>query len=195
MTGMRNGVATKILQLESRALFTHCYGHSLNLAVCDTIKNSKVARDALDTSFEITKLIKFSPKREAMFDQLKKDLTPDCPGIRVLCPTRWTVRAQSLISILQNYTVLQELWDIVLDQNLDSEVRARVIGVKAQMESFDYYFGVCIGELVLSHADNLSKTLQSKTISAAEGQHIAEMTITAEQNEAVKHMTSSGALC
>ncbi len=178
MTGIRNGVATKILQLESRALFTHCYGHSLNLAVCDTIKNSKVARDALDTSFEITKLIKFSPKREAMFDQLKKDLTPDCPGIRVLCPTRWTVRAQSLISILQNYTVLQELWDIVLDQNLDSEVRARVIGVKAQMESFDYYFGVCIGELVLSHADNLSKTLQSKTISAAEGQHIAEMTIT-----------------
>ncbi len=37
MTGIRNGVATKILQLESRALFTHCYGHSLNLAVCDKI--------------------------------------------------------------------------------------------------------------------------------------------------------------
>ncbi len=88
MTGIRNGVATKILQLESRALFTHCYGHSLNLAVRDTIKNSKVARDALDTSFEITKLIKFSPKREAMFDQLKKDLTPDCPGIRVSCPLK-----------------------------------------------------------------------------------------------------------
>ncbi len=55
---------------------------------------------------------------------------------------------------MQNYTVLQELWDILLDQNLDSEVRARIIGVKAQMESFDYYFGLCVGELVLSHADN-----------------------------------------
>ncbi len=66
----------------------------------------------------------------------------------------------------------------MLDQNLDSEVRARIIGVKAQMESFDYHFGLCVGELVLSHADNLSKSQQSKTISAAEGQHIAEMTVT-----------------
>ena len=72
----------------------------------DTIKNSKVDRDALDTSFQITKLIKISPKREAMFDQLKKDLTPDCPCIRVLCPTRWTVKAQSLKMTL---TVLQKM--------------------------------------------------------------------------------------
>ena len=75
------------------------------------------------------------------------------------------------------YTVLQELWASLLHQNLDSELRARIIGVKAQMESFNYYFGVCVEELVLNHADNLSKSLQSKTISAAEGQHIAEMTL------------------
>ena len=70
MKGMRSGVATKILQPESRTPFIHCYGHSLNLAVCDTIKNSEVARCALDTSFEIN-LIKFSRKREAMFDYVK----------------------------------------------------------------------------------------------------------------------------
>ncbi len=34
-----------------------------------------------------------------MFGQLKKEFTPDCPGIRVLCPTRWTVKEQSLKSI------------------------------------------------------------------------------------------------
>ncbi len=105
-----------------------------------------------------------------------------------MCPTRWTVKAQSLNSILQYYNVLQELWDILLHQNLDSEVRARIIGVKAQMELFDNYFGLCVGELVLRHADNLSKPLQSKTISAAEGQHIAEMTVTV-----LKKMRSSEA--
>lgn len=47
----------------------------------------------------------------------------------------------------------------------------------AQMKSFDYYFGVRIGELILRHADNLSKTFQSKTISAAEGQRLAEVTV------------------
>jgi len=89
-----------------------------------------------------------------MSDQLKKDMTPDCAGIGVICPTRWTARAQSLKIILQNYTVLQELWASLLDQRFDSDLRARIIDVKAQMESFDYYFGVCIGELVLNHADD-----------------------------------------
>ena len=40
MAGIRNGVAKKIRDEEHRALFTHCYGHSLNLAVSDTIKNA-----------------------------------------------------------------------------------------------------------------------------------------------------------
>ena len=177
MAGVRNGVATRVLHVEPRALYTHCYGHSLSLSMCDTMKHAKIARDALDTTFEISKLIKFSPKREGMFNQLKHDLAPDCPGIRVFCPTRWTVRAQSLRSVLQNYSVLQELWISLLESSLESEMRARITGVKAQMESFQYYFGACVGELVLDHADNPSKSLQSKTISAAEGQKLAEMTI------------------
>ena len=36
--GARGGVAAKIHELEPRALFTHCYGHALNLSVSDTIK-------------------------------------------------------------------------------------------------------------------------------------------------------------
>ena len=60
MAGSRNGVATQILLEEPRALFTHCYGHSLNLAVCDSIMQCKIA---MDVTHEITKLIKFSPKR------------------------------------------------------------------------------------------------------------------------------------
>ena len=37
MAGARAGVAVKIQELESRAVFTHCYVHALNLAVNDTI--------------------------------------------------------------------------------------------------------------------------------------------------------------
>lgn len=82
----------------------------------------------MDTTFEISKLVKFSPKRQGIFETLKKELAPDCPGFRILCPTRWTVRAQSLKSVLDN--ILLELWDAILDQKLDSEVRARVNGPK-----------------------------------------------------------------
>ena len=37
-----------ILAMEKRAVLTHCYGHALNLAVGDSMKQSKVCRDALD---------------------------------------------------------------------------------------------------------------------------------------------------
>ena len=47
MSGARKGVATLLIEEESRALYTHCYAHSLNLAVSDTIKQSKVCKDAL----------------------------------------------------------------------------------------------------------------------------------------------------
>ena len=45
--GVRNGVAKQISNEESRAVFSHCYGHALNLAVGDTIKQIEVLKDLM----------------------------------------------------------------------------------------------------------------------------------------------------
>ena len=119
MKGAKKGVAAIIRPEESRALNTHFYGHSLNLAVADTVKQSKVCRDALDIAFEITRLIKFSPKRNAAFDSFKSsnedDGYPSVIGIRNLCYTRWTVRGDAIESILVNYNNLIEHWEECLE--------------------------------------------------------------------------------
>ena len=43
MKGAKNGFASQIINKEPRAMFTHCYGHALNLAVghSETIKINK----------------------------------------------------------------------------------------------------------------------------------------------------------
>ena len=46
---------------------------------------------------------------------------------------RWTVRAESMCSIINNYHVLQELWDQAAEIVHDSETVARIRGVAAQM--------------------------------------------------------------
>ena len=46
MCGAKSGVATMISLEETRAVFTHCYGHSLNLAVGDTVRQSKLMKSA-----------------------------------------------------------------------------------------------------------------------------------------------------
>jgi len=90
---------------------------------------------------------------------------------------RWTVRALALQSIIANYEALQALWEESLTFVKDTEMKSRIQGVASCMESFDYFFGISLGELLLRHSDNLSKTLQSSSMSAAEGQKIAEMTV------------------
>ena len=66
-------------------------------------------------------------------------------------------------SIIQNYSVLQSLWDQATDIVHDTETIARIRGVAAHMQSFEFFFALVLGEILLHHTDNLSKTLQ-KTI-------------------------------
>ena len=47
MAGGTRGVAAQIISEEPRALFTHCYGHALNLAAYDSVKKCKAVKDAL----------------------------------------------------------------------------------------------------------------------------------------------------
>ena len=83
---------------------------------------------------EITKLIKYSPRTEATFQSLKEknhlEIENDSsPGIKVLCPTWWTVYANSLCSIIDNYDTLQDTWEEAADIVHDTETKARIKGV------------------------------------------------------------------
>ena len=63
-----------------------------------------------------------------------------------------------------------------METNLESEVKSRVIGVKHQMGTFDYYFRVSLGAQILRISDNLPKTLQDAHISASEGHAVSSLT-------------------
>ena len=177
MAGVRGGVAVKIQELEPRVLFTHCYGHALNLSVSDTVKQSSIMKDCLDTCFELVKLVKFSPKREALLNLIKEEIGSDASSIRTICPTRWIVRAEALASIIDNYTELQSLWERALLNTSDTEMKARIRGIASQMESFRFLFGLLLSEMILRHTDKLSQTLQSPDLSSVEGHEIAVLTV------------------
>ena len=64
--------ATNIKSDEPSAVFTHFYGHCINLAASDSMKTSRIMKDALETTHEITRLIKYSPKRNEKLKQIMK---------------------------------------------------------------------------------------------------------------------------
>ena len=158
----------------------HCHTQLLNLAVGDAIKNSKLMKEkALEITHEITKLTKKSPKRDAKLQSLKNQSEDDSKTqkITLLCPTRWTVRAKSLNSIISNYSFLQDLWQWSLENCTDTEMKARIWGEGTYMKNFDFVYGVLLGELVLGHSDNLSRTLQDPKLSPVQAQECANKTV------------------
>ena len=178
MSGRRSGVAARIQQEEPRALYVHCMGHSLNLAVQDTSCSVKVMADTFDTVLELAKVFKYSAKKKAMLLKLKADLSPETMGIRPLCPTRWTVRAESLRSVILNYSVIHSvLEEIIEEYRGNSEATSQARGIMVTMEKFSFLFGVVIGEKLFSITDILSKALQKKTMCAMEAKRLAAVTL------------------
>ena len=89
MSGHKTGVAKRIKDINPKCLYTHCYGHSLNLAVSDTVKGVSHLINTFDMIKANCKLIKKSPKREAHLDSIKeKAKSNKTKGIHTVCPTR-----------------------------------------------------------------------------------------------------------
>ncbi len=94
---------------------------------------------ALETCFEFTKLIKYSPQRERLFEDITDEISSCSPGIRALCPTRCTVRADSMKSIIDTYNVLNGVWEKACEIVKDTDTIARIRGIAAQMTSFEFF--------------------------------------------------------
>lgn len=190
MARSKSGVAFRIKSIEKRAVYMHCYGHVLNLACNDAIGGCRTKQNAQENTREITKLIKLSPRRDTIFKKIKNALEhSDSPGIRILCPTRWTVRAEALYSIIETYDVLQEVWvrEESLEYVKEQEMRSRIRGVALYMQTFDFLFGSIVGETILRNCDNLSKALQKESVTAAEGKKMATLTVQTLQTTSMRN--------
>ena len=195
MLGRKSGVAKLIKDVQKKAIHSHCLGHSTSLSVRSIDDVTRGMRDCMDVCMEIVKLIKFSPKRENMLENLKmrdmimaeshEDLEDDAEidtplKIKKFSHTRWTMRHVGFIRIKENYQALLKLWEEIWDNErsgLDSQTKARIAGVSTKMKTFDFLFYLELAIVVYSQTDALSQTLQDKTMTLLEGKTLAKGTI------------------
>ena len=165
MAGHLNGVAIKIKREEPKALFVHCLAHSVNLCLQECGRKCRAVSDALNLVGEMYAFIQHSPKRLAIFNNLKSELAPHNPTIKSLCPTRWTVRTPAINAILKNYSVLlKELETIQEEQH--GEASSKASGLLTLMEKFSTFFGLKLAYLVFVATEQLATTLQAKNVNA-----------------------------
>ena len=89
MAGSQSGVAKRISDIESRALFGHCSGHCMSLAVQDAARNIALVRDTIEFVKDIVNFMRSSPVRMCTFDLMKRGTDSNSEtSLRPLCPTR-----------------------------------------------------------------------------------------------------------
>ena len=122
----QKSVATNIKSHEPKAIFTHFYGHCINIAASDSMKTSRIMKDVLETTYEITGF------------------------------TNIIRSAMQRRSVISNYVVLHELWDWSFDNCTFTEMKAQIRGVQVHMQQFKFIFGLVLGRNLLQHTDSLS---------------------------------------
>jgi hypothetical protein len=176
MAGHINGVAKQIQLEEPKAIFVHCFAHSVNLCLQECGRRSRPIRDALSLVNEIHNFITLSPKRLAMFENLQTQSSPNLPSIKPLCPTRWTVRATAVDSVLKNYPILLEELEKISEES-SGDIASKASGLATSLEQFSTFFGLKLSYLVFSATEQLSTTLQGKDITAQIGINARDSTV------------------
>ena len=124
---------------------------------------------------EITKLIKFSPKRTTIFNTIKSQLSPEAQNLKLLCPTRWTVCTGAITAILDNYEVLLSTLDEVHSSGRE-EYAIKAGGFVRQLHLFSTFFGLKLCMVIFPPVEQLSRRLQSKDITIQEAKAAALVT-------------------
>ena len=101
-----------------------------------------------------------------MFEKLKFQVAHGSFGYRTLFPTRWTVRASSLECMLSNFEVFRHSGR----RKTGADAHTHISGVQFQITTFNYLFGITLGELILKHTNNS----QNPKLAAADVHSIAE---------------------
>ena len=67
--------------------------------------------------------------------------------------------------LIDYWKVLQELWEECLESKLEREIRPKIIEVNHQMKTFEYYFGVKLGSLLLKQRHPVKSVTKKQTFS------------------------------
>lgn len=169
MSGCLSGVAARIMSENPRALYIHCANHTLDLALKDCVKQSKIIHNTLGLVQELAVFIRASPTRMAQYQYIASSLEENNTHVEnphLLCPTRWTVRTKAISAIVNNYEALHSTFLSIAKEATKASVRDTANGLAAKLKKFDTCFGLRFAQNIFSVCEQVAITLQNPSVTA-----------------------------
>lgn len=162
MSGSIKGVRSRIQQLQPKALYVHCFAHTLNLSVQDAVRSIPFVRDVMQNLRDLATIVRGSAKRLVTFKAVADGFdTCDAVTPRPLCPTRWTVRFTAIDAALKSYMVLMPYLSEVACMATVDDSSAKASGLQSVFENGQTLLSLYAVHQVFGITDGLSCSLQS----------------------------------
>jgi len=140
MSGSVQGVHTRIQLIQPKALYLHCFAHSLNLSVQDAVRSIPLVRDVMQCLRDLATIVRGSAKRFDAFKTIASGVEIDNPvSPRPLCPTRWTVRFAATDAALRSYAVILPFLSEVSTMATVDDSASKARGLLSQFENGHIY--------------------------------------------------------
>ena len=80
---------------------------------------------------------------------MQDELNPGTLGLKPLCPTRLTVRTETLHAVIKNYSIIIKELDVISEEAKGDSAQ-KSLGIVALMGKFSTYFGLKVSFMVFS---------------------------------------------
>jgi hypothetical protein len=160
MRGKHQGVQARVLTENPRAFFTPCATHNLNLLLCDIAKCLPRGMTFFGTVQKIYNVFAGSTNSwDILLEHV--DIT-----VKSLSETRWESRIESIKPLRYKLPQIRDALLDVANKTSSPEVAATAIGlVNNEFESYEFVVNIVIWYNLLFAINNVSKHLQSESMS------------------------------
>ena len=177
-SGVNKGLSARMKECSPLAIYVHCYGHLLNLALQDTMTTVEPLRNTLGTIQSLYNFREASPKRHALFGDIETD-----EGSLLLktltesqSVTRWSCRWEAVKAVDQQLERIVKAL-LVLSTDKDAKTYSESLSLLHGICDFQFVLGLCVLKIILSNTSSLSAYLQGKTVDVITARRNANMTL------------------
>ena len=182
VAGHINGLSANILRLNEKALYTHCYGHQLNLAVCDSLTVVEV-NTMLKQVKDVSNFINISQTCDIPFEDNVRNYSESESQKRQLvdvCRTRWVERIAGLDTFIELFVPLFNTLKEMKD-NLEGRYRPPLVtdatSFFENVTKFEFIAALFIFHNILDRLLPVTLLLQGKSIDIMDGINLINNTM------------------
>ena len=176
MSSKEKGLAARMKDCSPFAVYVHCYGHLLNLALQDTMSEVEPLRNALGTIQSLYNLLEASSKRHTMFRDIEVELDHLKLTLKSLSVTRWSCRWEAVKAVTEQMErIAKALISLANDKDPKTYTYSR--SLLNTICDFEFVLGLCILKVILSNTNALSSYLQGKNVDVINARRNTTLTI------------------